>query len=340
MVVTVPPKEGVELWGQLTAPVGEGVKITPRASDWLPGGVQVIEAELYVGLLPRVRLQVQNSSPRSVDIQSTVVLAELHQDGRGTTTPGLEAVVGPGCTSGVSVDGVETTGLIDSGSQITVVGETFFRQHLSHRPLQQMTDALGIVGAGGHTVPYIGVVAVDIGVSQEKTVNTYAVVCPDTRLSQSTPVIIGTNTLRKLSPSFAVPIRCEVAYACKEAATPPSGRLGSVRVPGRGMTVRPHAAVTITGRAKGVQSTREEALVQEPTEATLPWGLQVLSSKVSTSCLPRVKVTLINRTDIPIQVKGGKVVADLFAIQGQYALSSVLQQLQARRNVSTGGPGA
>ena len=121
-----------------------------------------------------------------------------------------------------------------------------------------------------------------------------------------------------------------MAFAYKEAETALSGLLGVVRLPGRGLTLRPHEAVVVKGRSRKCRSNREEVLVQEPVQAALPEGVQVLSSKVLTASLPRVKVTLVNRTDQPISIKGGRVIAELYSFQEQYAISNVIQQLQAR----------
>ena len=80
MVVTVPSQGGVELWGALTSRVRAGAQVVPRTAEWLPKGLEVEGAELIDSEegTQRVRLQVKNSTPRSVELHSNLVLAELH----------------------------------------------------------------------------------------------------------------------------------------------------------------------------------------------------------------------------------------------------------------------
>ena len=75
---------------------------------------------------------------------------------------------------------------------------------ISHRPLEQLDTALNITGAGGQTVPYLGIVRVSVKLPEEivgvaSELETLAVVCPDTKMSARLPIIIGTNTLRALA---------------------------------------------------------------------------------------------------------------------------------------------
>ena len=341
MVVTVPPQGALELWGRVSSKVGPGARVTPRSQEWLPPGLSVEEAELVNSEeAEQVKVRVVNRGKRGVVINASHILAEMHGVEASPAGPKLEAVVGPSCETKIKVEGKVVRGLIDSGSQVTVVAESFYDEHLRHLVLSQLETPLDIIGAGGQTVPYLGVVNLKVSVPKEvggnpEEVTTYAVVCPDSRLSQRTPVIIGTNTLRRLSGSAVHPFRCEVAFAYKEAETALSGLLGVVRLPGRGLTLRPHEAVVVKGRSRKCRSNREEVLVQEPVQAALPEGVQVLSSKVLTASLPRVKVTLVNRTDQPISIKGGRVIAELYSFQEQYAISNVIQQLQARDQQTT-----
>ena len=350
MVVNIPPKETVELWGQLSSKADSSVRILPRTEDWLPEGMHVECAELVDcgEAAQRVHLSLSNSSRAVVTLKANHVLAELHQDRKSNHV--LEAVVGPCCETTVSIDGVNVTGLVDSGSQVTVIAESFYRNNLSHHPLEQLTPAIDIVGAGGQAVPYLGVVAVTLALPKEvggttDSVNTYAVVCPDTKLSARAPVIVGTNTLRLLAKACdgktSFPMRCEVAFAYQEASGSVSGRLCPVRLLGHGITIQPHDILEVRGvTRRGIHLTRDAVLVQEPTETALPAGLKVLSSKAPAGSLPRVRVTLCNDSDEVIKVKSGRVIADLFTIQEEYALANVIQQLHAQEEGDPNSPPA
>ena len=335
ITVHVPANDQVELWGQVTVEGEPELRVLPRGKDWLPPGITVSDAEIVEQREGKryVQLRVKNGSSGSVELRDHHVLAELHGTGELAK---LEAVVGPVCEATVHLDGLAALGLIDSGSQITVIYESFYRDHLKHRPMQHLEDVLNILGAGGQTVPYLGVIPVNISLPPEvggttETVATMAVICPDTSLSKRVPVIVGTNTLRRLAGSVTLPVRCEMAFAYQEAATPIDGQLGDVRLPWRGVTIKAHDVLEVRGMThRRLRHNREALLVQEPIEAALPVGLQVVASKAPTKSLPRVKVTLCNTSDRPIRLKGRQVIASVCAIQEEYAISSVIHQLQSQ----------
>jgi hypothetical protein len=96
----------------------------------------------------------------------------------------------------VLVDGQSCECLLDTGSQVTCIGESFFRSHLPNRRLFPLSDLI-VTGAGGENVPYLGYTEVEIslpksqvGIAQSAT--TLVLVCPDK--GRQTPLLLGTNT--------------------------------------------------------------------------------------------------------------------------------------------------
>ena len=349
MVVDVPPGEAVELWGRLRAKADPGITLHPRSRQWLPEGISVDNAQLIDcgEAAQQVKIVLHNHLQRTVTVNSKHVLAELHSENSGEKQSVLEAVVGPCCEATVSINGVSANGLIDSGSQVTVVAESFYRSHLSHLSLGQLTPAIEIVGAGGQAVPYLGIVGLKLSLPKgvggtADAVDTYVVVCPDTKLSTRAPVIVGTNTLRRMANmSVQFPLRCEVAFAYQEAMGPVDGRLAEARLLGRGITIRPHEALEVRGQlTRGIRLNRDAVLVQEPTQKALPAGLRVVSSKAPAGSLPRVHVTLCNDSEVAIRIKRGQVIADIFTIQEEYALANVIQQLHAQDGEGSSPPPA
>lgn len=51
------------------------------------------------------------------------------------------------------LDGFECHFLIDTGSQVTCVAESFYKQYLYHRSLTSMGDLIRVEGATGQIVP-------------------------------------------------------------------------------------------------------------------------------------------------------------------------------------------
>jgi hypothetical protein len=50
----------------------------------------------------------------------------------------MEALVGPACEEDITVVGVQARCLMDSGSQVTLISEDFYRRHLQHLTLQRV----------------------------------------------------------------------------------------------------------------------------------------------------------------------------------------------------------
>ncbi len=98
----------------------------------------------------------------------------------------------------VSLDGHTCLAQLDCGSQVTCVSQRFYKSYLSHRKLLPLTD-LEIKGVGGHNVPYLGyinlnVTPLEMEAGTDKTVKTLAFVLPDTEGNQKVPMLMGTNT--------------------------------------------------------------------------------------------------------------------------------------------------
>lgn len=71
--------------------------------------------------------------------------------GPHTLPPGL---VGPRCVSTVSVGDTRCQSILDTGSQVTTISETFHSRHLASSPIQPIHHLLEVEGAGGQSVPY------------------------------------------------------------------------------------------------------------------------------------------------------------------------------------------
>lgn len=71
-------------------------------------------------------------------------------------------LVGIKSTAQVTVRGEEVSCLLDSGSQVTTVPESFYKQHLSEQKIHPLHDLLEVEGANGQLVPYFGYVEMTI----------------------------------------------------------------------------------------------------------------------------------------------------------------------------------
>lgn len=84
--------------------------------------------------------------------------------------------------------------------QVTIISQSFYLRHLSHRQLFSTKTALEIKGAAGQRVPNMGYVEVDIQFPRDecgtdKCSSILALVSPDQSYSHKYPLLVGTNTL-------------------------------------------------------------------------------------------------------------------------------------------------
>ncbi len=106
----------------------------------------------------------------------------------------------------VDIEGVRVKCLIDSGSMVSSISDSFYRSQLSHLSLFPLDDLLTLTGAGGHRLPYSGYVEVSVffplgheSPSFDLSSKAFALlVVTDTRYSADVPVLIGTNVLQSL----------------------------------------------------------------------------------------------------------------------------------------------
>ena len=113
------------------------------------------------------------------------------------------------------MNGIETTGLIDTGSEISTVSEQFWNS-LNPKPEIHVVQELEIKCADGNTLPYRGVVELTIGVPtlQEDLVSALFLVVPATDYNKTVPFIVGTNVIREFqkSNSADIPEAWKVAF--------------------------------------------------------------------------------------------------------------------------------
>ena len=65
-----------------------------------------------------------------------------------------------------AVNGRACLALLDTGSQITSISESFYKKHLSDSVIHPVESLLRVVGAAGQDVPFLGYVDVEFRVEQ------------------------------------------------------------------------------------------------------------------------------------------------------------------------------
>lgn len=110
---------------------------------------------------------------------------------------------GPGCTALLVIDGTPCECLLDSGSQVTTVSESFYDSYLKSHSLLSVDDLLEIEGARGQVLSYLGYYQLSIEFPKEiagrtAEVHTLALVVLDCKTNFEISALVGTNSLDAL----------------------------------------------------------------------------------------------------------------------------------------------
>ena len=176
----------------------------------------------------------------------------------------LNRLIGKRNESDLIVNNIKTKGLIDTGSEICTVSETFWKS-LSPRPEIHVTEELEIKCADGGTLPYHGFVELTIGVPSLKgdQVSALFLVVPVTDYNKEVPFIVGTNVIREYnklqSAEETIPEAWHVAFKSLAAQ-----HVGFVKTTSK-VCLKPWEVKDVTGFVR--KSRNCESAITESTEA-------------------------------------------------------------------------
>lgn len=124
---------------------------------------------------------------------------------RSTGIP--EGLIGPPSVEPLKVNGHLCNALLDSGSRVSIIFESWYRKFLPSTPIYPVAK-LDIWGLSDSSYPYLGYVVVDMQFPKKvtgapTTMSVLALICPDPPGPDQTPVIIGTNAKASLSKRLA-----------------------------------------------------------------------------------------------------------------------------------------
>ena len=242
----------------------------------------------------------------------------------------LKRLVGRKCTTNVTVSGVESNCLIDTGSQVTTVSQSFYDEYLSECPIEPVDNILEVDGANGLPVPYLGYVELSMKfpkefIASEPEVQTLALVVHDNRSNSSIQVLIGTNTLDPLYEEFCDDDTLKAATLCGYVQVLKalqhrhqqysSGTLGIVRLRGSTPEVIPAGQKVRLQGFIGARAVGSEdwALLEEPSNSNLPGGIFTDRCLITipTQAPYKVPVILRNESDHDIILPTNCVIAEL-----------------------------
>lgn len=261
-------------------------------------------------------------------------------------------LVGTKCTAKVLIAGKSCSCLLDTGSQVTTIPQSFYQAHLSDQAIQPITNLLEVAGANGQPVPYEGYVEVNVTFPKELSgtkvdISTLALVVPDFRPDESSQVLIGTNTLDVLyerchlskpphrSSPYGYQAVLKVLSLREKQAT--SGMIGTVTWKSKEQKIIPAGqTVCLQGIVHSRVSVDRWAVVEPPSTSTLPGGILVSRCVLTIpSHTPyRLPVILKNETSHEITIPNNRVIAELHSVQSVTSDSAKAPDVNKKPNQS------
>lgn len=260
----------------------------------------------------------------------------------------LDALVGSKNTAKMFIDGVQSICLLDSGSQVTTVSETFHKLYLHSRPIQPLGDLLDIQGAGGQRVPYLGYIEVNLFFPEEivgrpEEVQTLALIVPDCRSNREVPVLVGTNVLDVLYDIYTTSKKTSVHNQQVHCKNLPlirklygmykedrvSGRVGKIKLLRKtSQKVPAGEKAVLMGYARNIKVFPGTSLLVEQADSILPGGLvfcnYVMTAPSTTSF--KIPILVKNERAHDITVPASLTVAELYKPQTVSAPKSAVKK--------------
>ena len=208
---------------------------------------------------------------------------------------------------------------------MTTISTSFLVKHPILCTMPRSPCSVQITGAGGHTLPHLGVVHIDLACHERKYSRVPAIIVPDGSYGPAIDVLLGTNVIkafkedgrRLFGASYLERIReCSEAWyvACNamDAQLPGdrSGRIGTVTYQGTPRTIPPRSEVDLM--CKTPRGTPPCTAMVEPLhKPTANTRLVVGRSLVDLAPAKHIRVRVCNTSDLPIKIFTNTMVAKL-----------------------------
>lgn len=264
-----------------------------------------------------------------------------------------KGLIGAKYTAQVQIHNQNCNCLLDTGSQVTTVSQSFYENNLSDLEIHPINELLEIEAANGENVPYSGFIGVDITFPKnlfgsEISVTTFALVVPDTRSNIQSSLLIGTNTLDLLYESLsqtntdlhALPYGYRVVLSVlqQRQKQKENSSLGLVKLSGKESEVIPAGQSRVLEGLVHVNAKTPDkwVVVESPSTSSLPGGVLV------TNCLltlpaqlsQKLPVVLRNESKHDIVIPAKSVIAEIHAIQEVVSASQIQKSEQSQKSES------
>ena len=192
----------------------------------------------------------------------------------------LERIVGSANESIIFINGVKTSGLIDTGSMVTSISETFYKNMNPQPQLHAITEfGLSVQSANGTDLPFKGYIEAEFSapILSDCVLNIPLLVVSDTEYNSQVPAIVGTNVIRLCKAEVSnheVPVEWQTAFdlLCDDSIPVKTTSNYAIRI-------APYEVKTIHGLAR--KTGDFESALTEHTDTSLPGNLTICPRVVS-----------------------------------------------------------
>lgn len=196
-----------------------------------------------------------------------------------------KGLIGPTSVVKVKVNGKPCSALLDSGSQVTIIFETWYQKHLTDVPIQPVSG-LSVWGLSESSYPYLGYIIVEMQFPKRlmkvpESITVLALVCPGPKTPDQTPIIIGTNAsfFKRLTEvcrdqsGIHISGQVEKQPQCKEVKASEEA-VGHVKWMGPGpLVLSPGSSQSVPCKVIFHQLRPKEVLILELPTVPLPCGV-------------------------------------------------------------------
>jgi transposase InsO family protein len=222
-------------------------------------------------------------------------------------------LVGGDSTVEIVVEGKTANALLDTGSMISTISETYCRK-LGLRVLP-LDELITVEAAGGHKLPYLGYTEVNLELPDPIRMSTDALflVVPTTKYHERVPVLIGTNVLSAVLPTDSGNTPWHLASLCLQQQG--NNSVGMVKST-KSVVIPPGSKSVVHGLARvQVDSMRMTVITQDLEQSALPGGLLVAPcySRVSGTS-SRVAVQIQNLCNKSVTIPANTPICELHRV--------------------------
>uniref|UniRef100_A0A672FVX5 Gypsy retrotransposon integrase-like protein 1 n=1 Tax=Salarias fasciatus TaxID=181472 RepID=A0A672FVX5_SALFA len=272
------------------------------------------------------------NSKSATDESCVANVHKIEVPGKDANLP--EGLVGPSFIHTIKVNDVPCNALIDSGSNVTIIFESWYNDHLADVPIKPLSN-LGLWGLADTDYPYRGYVVVEMEFAKEITgvsgqVEVLALICPEPKNHQQAPVLVGTNTslfsrLWELvktenDKDIVHSMRIQSVYTPVNAPTQPKKEeiLGQIKWNGPGpLSVAPGAKYYATCKVdRQTAPSKDFVLIDAPTAQSLPAGVLVQPGVLPNATIDSNSFTVLiqNESKKATSIPVGTVIAEMYAV--------------------------